>query len=98
MHRSKSRDQRDLRGPLCQPSEVGEVKWSAPSSAAKESYARTESEGVLGSPSTSDCKRNADNNSNNNATLFHILCSVKNKREASIQASFEVQLTIGFAL
>lgn len=72
----------------------------AQSSAAKESHARTESEGVLGSPSTSDCKRNADNNKNdnNNAILFHILCSIKNKREASIQASFEVQLTIGFAL
>lgn len=71
----------------------------AQSSAAKESHARTESEGVLGSPSTSDCKRNADNNNNdNNAILFHILCSIKNKREASIQASFEVQLTIGFAL
>lgn len=67
------------------------------SSAAKESHARIEPEVVLGSPSTSDCKRNADSN-NNNAILFHILCSIKNKRAVSIQASFEVQLTIGFAL
>lgn len=69
----------------------------AQSAAAKESHTRTESESDLCSPNTSDCKKNADNN-NNNATSLHILCSIKNKREASIQASFEVQLTTGFAL